>query len=97
MTLNTETAIELSICEDCLMVLANGAETAEQETAAAAMVAKWGDTVITLGSLECDACRGEDGACEPWFSWRWCEGCGSQLGGNREHATAWVRGEGDKS
>jgi hypothetical protein len=26
---------------------------------------------------------------EPWFSWSACEQCGSTLGGDREHATAW--------
>jgi hypothetical protein len=26
---------------------------------------------------------------EPWFSWSACEQCGSELGGNRKHATAW--------
>jgi hypothetical protein len=25
----------------------------------------------------------------PWFSWNPCEQCGSTLGGDREHATAW--------
>lgn len=27
---------------------------------------------------------------EPWFSWSSCDQCGSTLGGDREHATAWT-------
>lgn len=27
---------------------------------------------------------------EPWFSWSACDQCGSPLGGDREHATAWT-------
>ena len=27
---------------------------------------------------------------EPWFSWSQCDGCHSNLGGDREYATAWI-------
>ena len=27
---------------------------------------------------------------EPFFSWSECDGCGSNLGGDREYATAWI-------
>jgi len=67
------------------------------------MVAVWGEKFdITLGSLECEYCgadareaaRNNDTEiedCEPWFSWQSCDGCGSHLGGDREHAVAWQR------
>lgn len=35
-----------------------------------------------------DCLREEDP--EPWFSWSSCDECGSTLGGDREHATAWT-------
>lgn len=37
---------------------------------------------------ECVICE-ETVGCEPSFSWRSCECCGSHLGGNRYHATGW--------
>lgn len=45
---------------------------------------------ITLGCAdpECEHCRSEG---DPsWFSWGSCDGCGVNLGGDREHATVWV-------
>lgn len=36
----------------------------------------------------------EDGDPEPWFSSSPCGQCGSHLGGDREHATAWTWKEG---
>lgn len=62
-------------CEDCLLYLANGeAEGVDCDTLQAAISARHpvGHPV--------PACE-ED--CEGWFSWRECQCCGSQLGGNR--------------
>ena len=32
----------------------------------------------------------DDDESEPWFSWSQCDGCHSNLGGDREYATAWI-------
>lgn len=97
MSRTRENTSDLEICADCLFYLANGEVTDAEGndiTAehAAKMAARWGtEFAITPGSLECARCSPEDGAsCEPWFSWRRCDGCGSTLGGDREHATAWL-------
>lgn len=37
---------------------------------------------------KCIIC-GELVGCDPWFSWRACECCGSILGGDRYHATGY--------
>jgi len=58
------------------------------------------DTDVTLGALadsgDCEQCTadyqsGGCAPCEPWFSWHACHMCGSQYGGNRMHATAWIQ------
>lgn len=95
-----DSAVELSICVDCLFVLANGAESEDQEKAAERMTEKWGDVNITLGMLTGDDGCGHDheatsedhseGCEQLGFSWRSCGGCGSSLGGDRFAATAWV-------
>lgn len=91
-----ETA-DLSVCSSCLMVLANGLEQGpnydDDKAAADGLARNWAGWDISLGSLECDYCPNEDGDCEGWFSWSRCDGCGSQLGGDRYHATAWKAGE----
>jgi len=52
--------------------------------------AKWGEWQITLGCLDAACTDGPNELdTEPWFSWHDCEGCGSRLGGDRQHATAW--------
>lgn len=103
MTTTTEQPVSLEICVDCLFLLANGTVSDDQDDAAdtahaARMDAIWGEgTEITLGHLAeaCPDCGLNDDRqecdCEPWFSWSQCDGCGSTLGGDREHATAWVR------
>jgi hypothetical protein len=90
--------VDLSICTDCLLYLANGEVTesnGDDITAAhaAKMAAVWGDDFdISPGSLECENCPTDDGSnCEPWFSYTQCDGCGTTLGGDRSHATAWVK------
>ena len=85
----------LEICVDCLMLLANG-EVSDGEgndltdAHAARMQAVWRDTEITLGHLSEPNDDGEYDEPEPWFSWSQCDGCRSNLGGDREYATAWV-------
>lgn len=89
--------VDLAVCVDCLFLLANGEVTdsnGEDITHAhwAKMAGVWGeDFDITLGPGECEYCPTEDnGDCEPWFSWSRCDGCHSDLGGDRQHATAWL-------
>jgi hypothetical protein len=67
--------VKISICADCLALLANGeigTEDSEYEEAhTAAMKALWGEQRLFLGG-------------EPeGFSWASCDGCGSSLGGDR--------------
>ena len=77
----------LSICTDCLMLLANG-EVLDgngddiTEAHSVKMARLFDDEEITLGSL--------DGEEELGFSWHGCDGCGSTLGGDRYAATAWI-------
>ena len=109
---------DLSVCVDCLFLLANGGDSVEPswcpdneglrpydytcdgtcEAAAEAHVAavdrNWEGWDLVLGSNDCEWCGTEareaddfnGDSCEPWFSWSACHGCGSKLGGNREHA-----------
>lgn len=94
---------EMSVCRDCLILIANG-ETdgnwSEEETAeylARVESHQEGVQHVTLGSIECEHCgRGAREAnadvedCEAWFSRSPCDHCGSTLGGDREHAVAWL-------
>jgi len=87
---------EIDICIDCLFVLANGAETDEQRKAAERMAEKWPNVDITLGQSHDDCNHDKTDECaemceEPFFSWQTCEGCGSDLGGDRQKATVWDR------
>ena len=93
----------ISICVDCVYFLAYGRldDTTMEENPnagtehAAKIHLRWGEFEITPG---CGSTCEEHGSVddrdddepEPWFSWSPCEGCGSSLGGYREHATAWV-------
>lgn len=85
--------VEIAVCTDCLMLLANaeafdaeGNEITEQ--VGANIQDLWGNTEITLGSVD----DTEDTADEGYFSWSSCDGCGSTLGGDRYTATAWIDG-----
>lgn len=85
----TTTATTIEVCVDCLHLLANGEcpDDTDTELHALKMAAVWGDAEITLGALDED----DDGdGPEPFFSWSPCDGCHSQLGGDRELATAWT-------
>lgn len=94
--MDTSNTVDLSVCVDCLFLLANGevqdgeGNDITQEHAHKVRML-WSDTEITLGSLECRYCPTEEnGDCESWFSYLPCNCCGSSLGGDRSHATAWV-------
>lgn len=100
--MSTEEHAELSICRDCVILFANGetpGDLTEEECADFLRRVEEGTAgcQITLGSIECEYCGSKaraadpDGTkdCEPWFSWSACDTCGSNLGGNREHAVAW--------
>jgi hypothetical protein len=49
---------------------------------------KTAEDYVTAIEDEYDARSSQDMP-EPWFSWSACDECGSNLGGDREHATAW--------
>lgn len=99
-----ENAQRIEICDDCLLLLANGPcegcttcvfsdKPSEEDcqTVRARMAELWATHEITLGHLhdECDDCDDPETGGEPWFSMADCEGCGSALGGNRQYATVW--------
>ncbi len=91
----------ISICTDCLMLLANG-EVFDSEgndisdAHAMEIQREWPNTEITLGRLreddetEEEYEESQEAENEGWFSWSPCEGCGSHLGGTRYYATAWI-------
>ncbi len=94
---------ELSICQDCLMWFANGETdgnwTEKERAEFLGRVGKHTEGChITLGSIDCEHCGSEARAadpdntedCESWFSWSACDTCGSNLGGDRSHAVAWL-------
>lgn len=78
MTTNT---VDIDICVDCLQILANGVETDEHAQVATDMYKIWGDALITPN---CDE------ECEGHFSNKACEGCGSDLGGDRHKAVVFL-------
>jgi hypothetical protein len=92
--------MNLSICVDCLQVLANGVESDEQQRVSERMTEKWGATDISLGmSTGVWGCghdheaTSEDHAenCEYLGFSIWdCQGCGSDIGGDRFAAHAWI-------
>ena len=93
--LPTSATIALDVCVDCSALLANGEVTDEHgaditQAHAALMREQWdSDVEISLGHLSDGHCDNDPCECESSFSWRPCNGCGSRLGGDREHATAW--------
>ena len=78
---NALTPVEIEICQDCLMLVANGEGP---EDVAEALAERWPDETITLGRI------GREDDSEAFFSWQDCDGCGSKLGGDRYYATGWV-------
>lgn len=98
---DTRETVTVWICQDCMMLLANGEtppEMSEEETAA------WLDSLSDeemmpgFGADEHDEdCPnhgdwiGADCSCETVeFSWRPCDSCRSGLGGSRYAATVWI-------
>lgn len=104
MTATEQQYAEMSVCRDCVILLANGEtdpDWTEEETAdflRRFAEGQEGVEHVTLGSIACEHCgraareadpdNTED--CEPWFSWSACDLCGSTLGGDRGHAVAWL-------
>lgn len=78
-------ADNLSVCSDCVHIIANGEITDgredEGQSVAEAQVSLWGDDAIGL------ALTGEDAG----FSWSACDGCGSTLAGDRHEAVCFAR------
>jgi len=74
---------DIAICEDCRQMTANatlGSEDHEADNAhAEKMVALWGD-----------GWRIVPPSGDGHFSDRWCDGCGSQLAGDRYVTEAWL-------
>lgn len=83
MTMVTVIADDLSVCVDCVLLIANGEVTDSDgndiaEEVAARQVAVWGDDNTGL------VLSGTDD--EPFFSSSACDGCGSDLAGDRMKA-----------
>lgn len=82
-----ETVEGLSVCVDCTGMIANGDPGGETDPEAHAekMSKQWppaeGWNLVLHCSEHPDGCEGS-------FSWSSCDGCGSQLGGDRHHAIA---------
>lgn len=87
---------ELSVCVVCAHLLANGEYddgTDAAEQAAKGMARIWGDDarhLIAGGHVE--DCDGSEpcGCLDGWFSWSDCDGCGSEMGGERHRAVALI-------
>jgi hypothetical protein len=62
---------KLCVCTDCILIIANGDCGENTEEHADAMMAYNPDTVFIFG--------GDDLG----FSWSYCQGCGTTLGGDR--------------
>lgn len=65
----------LSVCTDCLIVIANGDYSGMDDKR---------EQEVKAGIARCDALSA--GTDEYGFSWRPCEVCHSQLGGDRHQA-----------
>jgi len=76
---------DLSICVDCLALIANGTLGQGDDGADAAhghaMRYRWPDHHIVPACSE---------GCEGHFSWSSCQGCGSRDGGDRHPAVAFA-------
>lgn len=75
---------DLSVCDDCAQILANGEindGTDRGEEVAHAIAILWpvGTLVLACGEDCCDS-----------FSWGQCDGCGTILGGGRHPAVAFA-------
>ena len=91
----------IQVCQDCLMVLANGENeysTPEDEVIHAEGIGKrlegyevtLGWTDYPNGNPGCEHGGTADCFCDLLgFSWQQCDGCGSKLGGDRYAATIW--------
>ena len=66
--------MELSVCTDCLILAANGDMPADPDPTQPEPLALWLNSPVIPGDAELG------------FSWQPCEGCGSQLGGDRYQA-----------
>jgi hypothetical protein len=77
----TVTYSDLAVCVDCAMMLANGElGQGDAEAVHASLIeAQWPDTFLTLSGSEDE---------DTWFSSSPCDGCGSQLAGDRFSAVA---------
>lgn len=90
---------EISVCIDCMFVHANGeypGDPADRPADAPEAWALWGFGYhVTMGGTHtenCDAQEDNDVECDCenlGFSWQSCEGCGSNLGGDRYRFTTW--------
>ena len=79
-------------CVDCLVLLANGEEPGDWPEDGPSLgdliAARWAGFHLAMGCVETCCERNADGeAPDAWFTWRACEVCGRNLGGNREHVT----------
>jgi hypothetical protein len=67
---------DLWVCDDCVLLVANGDEPEDREGLAEDIAAMWPSAYLVI----------EDETDE--FSYSACDGCGCRLGGSRHKATA---------
>lgn len=87
MDYRTAHTVDLMVCFDCTMMMANGEigdDEAREIEVAEALATNWPDHGITLGRVEG---HHED---DIDFSNAPCNGCGSSLAGSRHAATGWI-------
>lgn len=92
----TLTPTPIEVCTDCLIVLAHGVESDAEGETWERLSARWpGEDPVTTPAVTLGS-RDEDAPEDPYFSWSPCDGCGSTLGGDRQHATGWTPLEADR-
>jgi hypothetical protein len=71
---------DVFVCTDCGFYLANGMpDVSEPEWSPEKINKQWEGFHLVNGDSDKDR----------QFSWSWCQGCGSHLGGYRFHCVAW--------
>lgn len=89
MDYRTADTVDLMVCIDCTMMMANGEfgdDEAREIEVAETLATNWPNNGITLGRAEGHHENDID------FSNAPCDGCGSLLAGSRHAATGWIAG-----
>lgn len=92
--MNEEIVDEIDVCIDCMLIHANGETSGDRDENEPELWSRILDGIgfsVTMGGKHSKGCDGpEDCSCgDLGFSWSACEGCGSNLGGDRFRFTVW--------